>query len=117
MKYLILISLLPFSAVADSWVCNFDKYSGFIGNPEQNLIRFDKSHNKKTNKDYYVDDFDGMYYEVTFENDEAITMIGGGHLVPYVSTLVIDKKTKKGQEAFVSTYNILTKKGTCTEVK
>jgi hypothetical protein len=117
MKYLILISILPFSAIAESWVCNFDRYSGFLANPERDLIKYERQYNKNTKKHYYADDFDGMLYEVTFENDEAITMIAGGHLVPYSSTLVIDKNTKKGQQAFVSTYNILTKRGTCTEVK
>ena len=116
MKYLILICLLPFSAVAESWVCNFDKYTGYLVKPQSDLITFTRKQTTEKS-DYFIEDFNGLIYDVGFENNEYLSLYSAPDITPYGSTMIIEKDSKISREAFVSSFGILTREGKCKEVK
>jgi len=116
MKYLILICLLPFSAVAESWVCNFDKYTGYLAKPQSDLITFTRKQTTEKS-DYFIEDFNGLIYDVGFENNEYLSLYSAPDITPYGSTMIIEKDSKISREAFVSSFGILTREGKCKEVK
>jgi len=117
MKHLLtLLLFISTSVMAESWVCNFDKYTGYIAKPESRLITFTRKQTTE-NGDYFEDDFDGSFYSVGLENNYYLSLYTAPDNNPYGSILIIDKYSKISREAFVSSISILTREGKCKEVK
>ena len=108
-KLLLLLFLIPNLVMAETWVCNYTKTSGYLAPPENSLVAYSRTESG------FSDDIDGVPRSIVNEDERGIIL--SAHGATWIMTNLIDKETNTIKETMISRDFILSKSGKCKLIK